>query len=259
VPFDSSYVLVFDEEFNGSSLDTTNTWFAPILQHDSTYPNTGMTEYLPWNNTVHDGCLDQAVTAGPTPDGSAYGTAGVTTQGTTVPGQAISDYWEIRAKFADNAYGLASTFSTYVSPNYDDPEVDFYEYWQAEDPNETHQDYYYPTCCTPLAGKSNYGSDLAAQYHVYGTWWTPNFIRFYIDGVQMQETTANVNQTGPVFYGVPVFTAGGSAYPSSATVLPNHMYIDYIHVYSSQAGATAVPPQANYGGPGDATGSTSCQ
>jgi hypothetical protein len=53
-----SYKLVFDDEFNGTSLDTSK-WYPPVTQHDNTYANSNMTEMMAGNVSVHNGVLDR--------------------------------------------------------------------------------------------------------------------------------------------------------------------------------------------------------
>ena len=246
-----SYKLVFDDEFNGTSLDTSK-WLPPVTEHDNTYPNTNKTEMMASNVSVNDGVLDLKVTPGPTPNGSQYGTASITSQGTTIPGEPINVYWEARIKNMDNANGLVSAFWTDTAHSWTFPEVDFNEYWQSYTADATGQHYNDGnTFVLPGEGAST-GSDLAAGYHVYGALWTPTSIKFYIDGVLTAETATDTDKTSPEWYAILNATAGGGGiWPNGTAQIPNNMYVDYVHVYSAQPGAVAVTPEAGYGGPGD--------
>ena len=248
---DSSYKIVFDDEFNGTSLNTSTKWHAPVTQHDNTYPNSNMMQMLVGNVSVHDGLLDMMVTRGPTPDGSSYGTAAITTRGHTISGQPISVYWEARIKNMDQAFGLMSGFWTDTAPNWNFPENDFNEYWQAQSIYSTRQNYH-DGANWVLQSNYNTGMNLGAAYHVYGVLWTPTAITYYIDSVQTAQTTTNTNRSNPQFYAILNASAGGGGiWPNGTTLIPNHMLVDYVHVYSAQAGAVAIAPDANYGGPGD--------
>ena len=236
------YVLVFDDEFNGTALDTTK-WSVGIRQVDQTYPG-GQGEQLASNVTVHNGVLDLEVTPGPTGDGYNYGTVGLTTLGSTIAGEPIN---------VDNAYGVASGWWTDTAPRWNYPEADISEYWQAWSQGGADQtmNNYNDGCAWVLHNHYNYKSDLAAGYHVYGMLWTPTTITYYIDGVQTSRTTTKTKQTVPVWYGILNATVGGGGiFPNGTTLLANHMYVKYVHVYSAQAGAVAVTPEPGYGGPG---------
>lgn len=249
---DNSYKLVFDDEFNGTALNTQTKWGKPIDQPDYTYSHNGGTmQMLAGNNSVHDGVLDMQVTRGPTPNGMQYGTAGLTTQGSTISGQPISVYWEARMKMMDNAYGLMSGFWTDTAPSWNFPESDFNEYWQARNVRSTLQNYHDGNGWV-LQANYDTGQNLAQAYHVFGTWWTPTAMVFYIDGKETARTTTNVNKTNPMWYAILNACAGGGGiWPNNTTQIPNHNLIDYVHVYSAQPGAVAITPDANYGGPGD--------
>jgi beta-glucanase (GH16 family) len=251
-----SYKLVFDDEFNGTSLDTSK-WYPPVTQHDNTYANTNMAEMIASNVSVNNGVLDMKVTPGPTPNGSQYGTAAITSKGTTIPGEPINVYWEARIKNMDKASGLTSGFWTDTASNFNFPEVDFDEYWQSYTANATGQHYNDGNTWVLSGEGASTGSDLGAGYHVYGCLWTPTSIKFYVDGVLTAQTTTNTSQTVPEWYAILNATAGGGGiWPNGTAQVPNDMYVDYVHVYSAQPGAVAVTPEAGYGGPGDnATGS----
>jgi beta-glucanase (GH16 family) len=247
---DPSYKLVFDDEFNGNSLDTSK-WYPPVDQPDNSYPNDGKMQMLIANVSVHDGLLDLKATKGPTPNGSPYGTSALTTKGNTISGQPIEVYWEARMKNMDQAYGLMSGFWTDTAPNYNFPESDFNEYWQSESKNTTRQNYHDGNNWV-YESRHDTGMNLGAAYHVYGTHWTPTTMTFYIDGKQTGQTTTNTNRSNPQFYAIVNASAGGGGiWPDNTTLFPNHVLFDYIHVYSAQAGAVAVAPDTNYGGPGD--------
>ena len=246
-----SYKLVFDDEFNGNTLNTTTKWYPLANENDTTYWPGNYGEKLIANVTVNNG-LSLAVTQGPTVDGYQYGTAGIVSRGTTIAGQPINVYWEAEIKNMDNAYGLASAWWTDTAPSVQFPEADFSEYWQSQSPDQTRQNYN-DNSTWVLQNNYNYGSDLAAGYHVYGCLWTPTAVTMYIDGVQTSQTTTGTNQTTPEFYAWLNATVSGNGQfplPNGTTQLPNYMLVKYVHVYSAQAGAVAVTPDPGYAGPG---------
>jgi beta-glucanase (GH16 family) len=249
-PIDSSYNLVFDDEFNGTTLDTTTNWFSPSNGSDTSYGGR-TAQYVPSTNIViGNGCLDMMVTRGPTPNGSAWGTAGLSSRKSTNYG-----YFEARMRMAKNAHGIANVFWTDTIPSWNFPEIDFSEWWGAT-PLQTGM-WWHPTGIPGSTGQyASLGFDPSQTFHVYGVLWIPTAITWYIDGRQVFQATGNTASSALMFDTLIGATVGGNGLPDGTTTLPSHFLIDYIHVYS-QSG-TAITPQANYGGPGDASGSTSC-
>jgi hypothetical protein len=271
VPIDSTYKLVFDDEFNGSTVDTNN--WAVSNGPDHTYNGTSA-YFTPANLSVHNGCLDMAITQ-PTGgiNGATYATSALTgtypSGGVTGPGV----YWEARTKYSRSTvggnnqadYGLAEDFWTDVgpgsSPTWQYPEIDFSEWWGFQptysngnwNPGAVGGNQWYPS--TP---GYNFGTDLTTGWHIWSALWTATSITFYLDGVQFYQTTASVNQAVTMWNSLLSATIAGTAgnNPNGNTVLPAHYFFDYVHVYKQNG--TPITPEQNYGGPGDSTGSTIC-
>ena len=255
----SSYKLVFDDEFNGTTLDTTNNWIGGVSSGDLTYPNSHA-QWQPQNTTVHDGCADLTVTmpTGGTPNGSTYGTATLNSKlGLPAGSSSNSVYFEARLKYTPSAtaYGLANVYWTNQVNTWTFPEVDFSEWWGFQ-PDVARQNWYassYPG----VQSDQNMG-DLSAAWHTWGTLWTSSAITFYLDGVQTFSTSNGIISGTPWYTLIEATVGGGGAEPNGSTVFPSHFFVDYVHVYTNSSSATAITPQTNYNGPGDATGSTTC-
>ncbi len=110
---------------------------------------------------------------------------------------------------------------------------------------------------------ANYGGSTSTNvtaFHVYSIEWTPNYIRWFVDGVQYHEAdiTNGINGTHEfhnnhfiilnmaIGGNWPGFTVDNNAFPAN-------MYVDYVRVYqqtSQPPSAVTVYQHCNYGGYG---------
>jgi hypothetical protein len=248
---DSSYKLTFDEEFNGTAIDKSKWQVTFDGNPDHTYPTYGNAQF--WNSTnlkVAYGMADLAVTKCAT----GYCTAAVTSTHLQTYG-----YFEARVKMPPNAKGIGAGFWM-DAQGWQFPEIDISE-WLGVTPTSDYTTWHYAypsdgTNTTGISKKVSLGDPTL--WHVVGVLWNPGTITWYYDGVQVFQTSTNVNSTNAIAqWMLLTATVGGfnGNTVDSTTVFPAHMYVDYVHAYSNSPTAIAVPPQAGYGGPGD-TGST---
>lgn len=286
-PVDGTYALVFDEEFNGSAVDSTK-WFVFTGTNSSLSPNTTFTSGA---NTVSGGFLRMAGTAP-----SGYATppynGGLLYTGTSSGNFHFgpTSYIEARIKFPTTG-GVSGTQGQgwwggfwgngyYTGgANSDPPEIDFPEMHAA-----------YPTSIWPLTvfqypGSTVYegiplspynasgdgfpvftGSDLGGGFHVYGMLWTSSAVTFYHDGSEVGTMVNGALDYNGATISIPtaniavilqssIDNHGAPDAPSASSVYPQTMIVDYVHVYT--VGGSAISPQTNYGGPGDSVGSGS--
>ncbi len=267
-PVDSTYSLVFDEEFNGTSFDSSK-W--SVL--DSQTLNNVVVKTA--NAAVANGVCSLTLAGNTSSQTGAF----ITTNGHasfSASGGAV--YIEARCKMPTSpAEGLWPAF--WMNNNGNFPEIDVFE-WLGVHNASQFQTYHNPNDgSAPPTGTTGYGfdqqsspgiGDLSQAYHVYGVLWTTSAITWFIDGVQTYQLTngqsisgywsggaATVNITGgPQMINLQIGANGFGGQNNtidSSTVLPAVFKIDYVHVY--QVGGTAVTPQTGYGGPGDTVGS----
>ena len=101
-----------------------------------------------------------------------------------------------------------------------------------------------------ITGSRNIGRPLADDYHTYGVEWSPNLIRWFLDGAEYHRVTPS-NLTGTWVFNKPNFmilnvAVGGNwpGYPDGSTQMPQRMYVDWVRVNSwTNDGGT--PPPAN--------------
>jgi beta-glucanase (GH16 family) len=251
--------LVFSDEFNGTSLDTTkwNTclWWAGTDNGCANSGDGSINYYLPYE--VSDGvscpadtlvdtlCVDltaenKTVTDS---DGKPYNyvsgmIATDRTGSQTVDKLAYTyGYMEIRAKLPAG-WGYWPGFWLATSDHSWPPELDAMES-NGGTPHTITMTIHYPNG-TPSGGQdsSNYydpNVDFTNGYHTFGLDWEPNAITWYIDGV-VRKTFTNTSDIPNIPMNVMANLAinGNSGWaPTSSTVFPGHMYIDYIRVWQS--------------------------
>ena len=75
------------------------------------------------------------------------------------------------------------------------------------------------------------GADFTTGFHTVTVHWAPTFLRWYVDGVLRAQHTTSIPQTG--MYLIANLAVGGtfSGNPTSATVFPGVMQVDYIRVW----------------------------
>ncbi len=246
-PIDSSYKLVFDEEFNGSALDSskwTNGWFGNGTS--VTVPVQAATEsaaYDPKQATVSGGYLRLKAIASPaTVGGRTYPyRSGLIMTGDKY--KITYGYVESRIYIPGDANGTIYNWPAWwlVGSNWpNDGEIDVMEGLEGN----AYATFHYGTPTNHQHQQFPARSNMVG-WHVYAAHWQPGRISFYFDGQLIGTITNNV--TSQPMQLILNYAVGGWGGPISA---PAEMLVDYVHVYSNASNAVAVPPQANYGGPG---------
>ena len=86
-----------------------------------------------------------------------------------------------------------------------------------------------------IQGESNNFGDLSADYHVYTVEWTPEQIRFLLDGTMINELAIedDMKEFLRSFYIILNVAVGGywPGNPDNTTVFPQQMLVDYVRVY----------------------------
>ena len=86
-----------------------------------------------------------------------------------------------------------------------------------------------------IQGESNDFGDLSTDYHVYTVEWTPEQIRFLLDGTMINELAIedDMKEFLRSFYIILNVAVGGywPGDPDNTTVFPQQMLVDYVRVY----------------------------
>jgi beta-glucanase (GH16 family) len=232
----------FDDEFSGSSLNTT-TWTA--LNRPGDASNSEQQCYRPGNAAVVSGALVLSDKQDSSCSGYSYtsamlqtatyhftyGTFEVRAQMPTGTGQWPA-LWLLGANCQatyptspDNAG--ACQWPTPGSDELDmyegkgNPAVGAFNLEEGTSPNNADLAYGCNGVALPF--------DTSAGYHTYDLVWAPGSLTWQIDGVTYCSTTSNVPTTAMfLLLNIALGGAGGTIDPA---VLPQTMHIDYVRVY----------------------------
>lgn len=225
------YQLVWSDEFNGTSVDTTAWSFDT---GNSGWGNNELENYQPGNATVANDNL--VITA----KKETAGTAQYTSARMKTENKKSFTYGRIEARIKlpvgqglwPAFWTLGSNISTVGWPQCG--EIDIMERINTDS-------LLYGTMHWNNNGHvSNGGKTTSSpsEYHVYDVEWNATSITWHIDGVQYFKTdiAGNVNNTGA--FHAPFFIilnlAVGGNWPGSTvddTKFPARMYVDYVRVY----------------------------
>jgi beta-glucanase (GH16 family) len=250
-PFGQSgtWHLVFDDEFNGTSLDTTK-WVPCFYWGDSTgcgSTTTPQNWYLPGNVIVSNGTLKLQTQNRPvTENGTTYPyTSGMITTGpwdsTHSPAKFAFTYgyMEIRAK-VPKGQGLWPAFWALPADTSELPEIDVSEILTGAGATTytNSMTYHY----SDETNHRNYSSgrdwtspvDLASDFHIYAVDWEPDGIHWYVDGIERRLAfTESKNIAAKPMYLLIQLEVGGTlpGSPDSKTPFPSIYEIDYARVW----------------------------
>jgi beta-glucanase (GH16 family) len=227
------YHLVFNDEFDGDSLDTVkwNTlapwrvqWYADSLQKqafilDAVSLQNGLARFTA---QPANGDLDA--------NGQPYISGGITSNGTFTYG-----YYEARVKVPAGK-GLWPAFWLTSSTRWP-PEWDIFEIIDGINYGFPH-----PLSggkCTWVEGAAGQDStyfvpDQYGLFHIYGFLWTPSDVFWYVDSVLTEHYAIEVETDGgdPFWWAISL-QVGGSwpGDPDSSTTFPATMDVDYMRLY----------------------------
>ncbi len=227
---DSSWHLVFDDEFQGTTLDASK-WIT-----NANRPGGSCT-------TVDTGgiaCFDQsAIRVGngavqieankERVKGYSY-LAGIITTDTKYSFEY--GYFDIRAKVAKGS-GFWNSLWLYNQSG-DANEIDILEFL-GKDPTTAHQTMH--GISTPQRQFNTRGIDWSQDYHDYAVKWQPGRLTFYIDGIA-RGTVTNGVPAEKLFLIADLDVGGSKAWSGptdSSTPFPSFLALDYVRVYQQSS------------------------
>ncbi|HWB99182.1 MAG TPA: family 16 glycosylhydrolase [Bryobacteraceae bacterium] len=239
--------LIFDDEFNGTALDT-NAWVAMNRPGDSS--NNEVECYIPGNATVSNGSLALTAKVDSSCRGYSYTSAMVQWKSFQFTYGTI----EYRAKMAGGtgtwpAIWLlgANCQQTNVASADNTPPCN----WPVAGSDEIDMTEIMKGAMTTVGQYVHSGSfdfncnastsNVSQNWHTYQLDWAPGSLIWKIDGVTTCTLTRNVPST-PMFLIMNV-ALGGQGGTVNGSTLPQSTLVDYVRVYSS--GSTASPCDLN--------------
>ncbi|MBX2880563.1 MAG: glycoside hydrolase family 16 protein [Granulosicoccus sp.] len=286
----NEYQMVFNDEFNGSSLDPSN-WqtdylWGPYFQINNEeqiyldtlgrHANVGASPFSFGNGTLKitaEEVTPAELPLQPDPDDPEWQdypthrhspdymdtwtpgyTSGVITSYESF--KMVNGYVEFRAKLPAGG-GLWPAFwllnGYYVGPQ---PEIDVME-MQGSDPATIHHTYHYygpdgTLVSSPETTTLSSGT-YADDFHTYGVQWDPGVIKWYIDG-EIVRTYNNENVSNQLMYIIANLAVGGNFDGPVTSSFPKQLEIDYIRAYqlnTTVAGDTPEAVHLDIGAPDD--------
>lgn len=222
------WTLLFDDEFNGSSVDPSK-WTVVDSNAPSVDPcckGWGNQTFLPENVVEKDGQL-QIITKAQSVDGHPYTSGALMTRNTL---QFTYGRIDIRAKLPDTA-GLWPAFWLLRAPNAQGQylpyyEADFMEAWMG-DPYQVFGYFHYGqsqvTCSVTNGTFTN-------QFHTYTLIWSPGKFQWEVDGQAACIDTTDVPNV-PMYLIIDTAIDGIDQHVDNTTRLPQTLVVDYVRVW----------------------------
>lgn len=242
------WTLTFDDEFNGTSLDTTkwNTCYqdqGPGTGTPCTLAgNSEMELYEPTGQFVEaNGVLtirgDKKDVVDPVTGATFHYTSGVITSYDKF--SQVHGYFEMRAKLPAGT-GLWPAFWMDNNAHIWPPEIDTLE-MVGNMPDAPHVGAIQSASGAYLA-KYVYTFDTSTAYHTYGVEWDANNLTYYYDGQEVAQTTTAANMVNPMQL-IANLAIGGQwpGPPTADTLFPVYMDIDYIRGWTRNDTTAAIP------------------
>ncbi|MTI29350.1 glycoside hydrolase family 16 protein, partial [Xanthovirga aplysinae] len=244
---ESEYVLVWSDEFDGTTLDQTK-W--SYLLGDGTsfglpsgWGNNELQYYTNQNATVNAGTLK--ITAKEESMGGKNYTS--TRLESKNKGDWTYGKFEARMRLPIGqgiwpAFWMLPTDNVYGGwPQ--SGEIDIMEYL-GHQPNVVHGTVHYGL---PWPDNSHYGnpyriitSDFNQDFHIFGIEWEPEEIRWYVDGIHYSTVNpTTIGENWPFdqnFHLLLNLAVGGDwpGNPDASTVFPQTLEVDYVRVYTKE-------------------------
>lgn len=226
-PANQGYSLVWEDEFNGSQLDTLKWKPRGLGKRALGYVSTEAIQ-------VKDGLLNlYALKRNDSILISAVGT-----QGKFMPQYG---YFECKAKL-QNSPGVWGAFwlqspqlAGGTDPKIYGAEVDIMEFFKKLGTDIVSHNVHwgpYGAGQQTTRGMQSYLKGVSSGFHTFGLLWTPETYSFYIDGLKFYEVSAGVSQ-------IPEYLILSMEIPSvlaeiSKTVFPDVFSVDYVKVYQKK-------------------------
>jgi beta-glucanase (GH16 family) len=246
VPVNSSWKLTFDDEFNGTTLNTSKwspNWFGgpgQITKPVNSYENGA---YDPGMVSVSGGVLHLRDAASPVTVNGVYYPYRTGAVSSANKFEQSEGYFEARIFVPAAPNGLVANWPSFFTTSHNWPtggEMDVLEGLVG------HAAYHYHSSNINAGGTppGNY-----TGWHTFGGLWENGSVEFYYDNQLVGAITGNI-PTSYTNFMVLVNSIDTRGVIAGPTVNGADMQVDWVHVYSDDPNARAVTPDAGYTGPG---------
>jgi hypothetical protein len=251
--------LVFDDEFQGSTLNASNWtqgWFPATPSSLSNFGSSEQAAFGPTQVVVSNGLSLNAISQTNVVNGVTYNflsglitSTGPPNYGSATPWLQQFTYGYFEAKLTNPETGSSIyNWPAWWLNSLNNPttgEIDIMEGLGQGSGGAgiACSTFHYASGFSQTCPPGNYGGT-----HIFAAWWTPSTITWYYDNVQVGQVTSNV--TSSPMYMVLNYAMENPG-PGGPSVVPNTMSVLAVHVF--QTGGTPVAPQTGYAGPGFAS------
>lgn len=235
------YELVFNDDFDGDSLDTTKWGYNYSWGHSHNHAAW----CVPENVIVKDGILTLKGENKQHPDAvGKQGTFNNKKYDIVYTSGAINThhkynfdygYFEARLKMPK---GKGMWPAWWMLRDGWPPEIDMLEVLCSK-PNELHVNFHYgPSWNEHYSHEQvlNLGLDTSDEFHTYGFEWTPDYMRYYVDGVQVGHDFTNkeaISQARGMYMILNLAIDGWDGKPNDETVWPALYQCDWVRVWQT--------------------------
>ncbi len=241
----TNWTLVWSDEFNGSSLNTSN-WTAEIGTGSGGWGNNELQYYTSRSQNLSVSGGNLVITA----QRESYGGMNYTSARIKTQGLKSFTYGRIEARIKlPSGQGLWPAFwmlgDNITSVGWPRcGEIDIME-------RVNHNSYVNGTVHWDSNGYAQYGRTSGSldfsQFHTYAIEWDSSYIRWFVDGVQfnefyIQNGTGGTEEFQKSFFILLNLAVGGNwpGSPNSQTPFPSQMLVDYVRVYQGQSSPNIV-------------------
>jgi beta-glucanase (GH16 family) len=219
------WTLVFSDEFTGTRLNKkkwrTSYPYSRGPQHGE------LANYSSSAVTMANGLLNLRATKVPL-NGLPYTSGMITSAGKFTWRYGVA---EIRLKTPAGVGYWPAFWTMNIPYGSFPPEIDMLEL-KGGSPSTIWMGHYWGLWPSVFGWQRNWtGANFTTGFHTVTVEWKPTYLAWYVDGVLRAKSTANIPQTG--MYLIANLAVGGTfaGNPTSATVFPGNMQIDYIRVW----------------------------
>jgi autotransporter-associated beta strand protein len=252
-----NFKLIFDDEFNGNSLDT-NKW---SYNYPTSFPNNGHTH----NHQAYMEASQDIVSGG------RLNLQGINQVDPNAPANYSYGGVSYPLNYTSGAVNTASTFNFGPDPNDSSseiyveasmqmpgtegnwpafwmlqsgwpPEIDIMEFpynTTSSDSNvnsayQYHATWHYGTGSDPLSAGTTVGtSNLTTGFNTYGLLWTHNTLTFYFNGTAEYSTSASVSQATKMYLILDNAIGGWPGTPPANAGFPSNFQTDWVRVWQT--------------------------
>ncbi|MGB8451906.1 MAG: RICIN domain-containing protein [Anaerocolumna sp.] len=236
----TAWNLVWSDEFNGTSLDTSN-WTYETGTGSSGWGNNELEYYTGRTENLQVTGGNLVITARK----ENYGGMNYTSARIKTQGHKSFTYGKIEARIKLPsgqglwpAFWMLGTNITTVNWPYCG-EIDIME--RVNNNSSVNGTVHWDANGYASYGQVSGSLDFS-QYHVYSIEWDSSYIRWYVDGVQYNEfyianNTGNTEEFQKSFFLLLNLAVGGNwpGSPNSSTPFPSQMLVDYVRVYQASS------------------------